>query len=338
MVNPLAIKGIVGKTPLLVRLLFIIFVIVFVIGIVIHALEPEVFPTLFDGIWWAIVTISTVGYGDFVPYTLIGRLLGIVLIMSGVGFMTFYVTTLAATTIKSRNAYLEGKLHMTDKDHHIIIGWNERSRHAIDRLLEANENTTIVLIDETLEELPSTYRRVHFVRGNSTEDAILQQANVREAASVLITAKHQGSEFSADSRSILTTLAVKSINPHVYTVVEILTEGQIVNATRAGADEVVESTALTGAVLTNGLLHHNMSKILDRLLTEGEKKQLFFYPIPEGMIGKTFDDYFQSLYESDEGLAIGLKRVDRIHLYPPKNMLLLSGDEVALLVRTESHL
>ena len=37
-------------------------------------LEPETFPTIFDGIWWAIITASTVGYGDYVPHSVLGRL------------------------------------------------------------------------------------------------------------------------------------------------------------------------------------------------------------------------------------------------------------------------
>jgi voltage-gated potassium channel len=57
-------------------------------------LEPQTVRGGFgDGIWWAIVTASTVGYGDIAPSTMWGRLIAILLMLSGVGL----VSTLAAS-------------------------------------------------------------------------------------------------------------------------------------------------------------------------------------------------------------------------------------------------
>src|ERR1019366_7085096 len=57
-------------------------------------LEPQTVKGGFgDGVWWAIVTAATVGYGDIAPSTLVGRLIAVVLMLSGVGL----VSTLAAS-------------------------------------------------------------------------------------------------------------------------------------------------------------------------------------------------------------------------------------------------
>ena len=47
------------------------------------------FPTFGTGVWWAIVTLATVGYGDVVPHTAWGRVLGAVVILIGVTFLSF---------------------------------------------------------------------------------------------------------------------------------------------------------------------------------------------------------------------------------------------------------
>ena len=47
-------------------------------------LEPHNFKTFFDGLWWSIVTATTVGYGDVVPHTEVGKILAIIIIIGGV--------------------------------------------------------------------------------------------------------------------------------------------------------------------------------------------------------------------------------------------------------------
>jgi len=53
-------------------------------GNVIYTIEPETFTSAFDGAWWGIVTMTTVGYGDVVPQTLAGRAVAVVLMVIGI--------------------------------------------------------------------------------------------------------------------------------------------------------------------------------------------------------------------------------------------------------------
>ncbi|MDX8405334.1 MAG: ion transporter [Mariprofundus sp.] len=53
-------------------------------GNVIYTLEPETFSSAFEGAWWGIVTMTTVGYGDVVPHTLAGRMIAICLMVVGI--------------------------------------------------------------------------------------------------------------------------------------------------------------------------------------------------------------------------------------------------------------
>jgi voltage-gated potassium channel len=60
-------------------------------GFLATLLAPDDFPTFGTGVWWAVVTLSTVGYGDVVPHTAWGRVLGSVLIVVGVTFLAFLI-------------------------------------------------------------------------------------------------------------------------------------------------------------------------------------------------------------------------------------------------------
>ena len=52
-----------------------------------HEAQPEVFANAFSGIWWAVATLLTVGYGDIYPITAMGRLFSIVITFLGVGMV-----------------------------------------------------------------------------------------------------------------------------------------------------------------------------------------------------------------------------------------------------------
>ncbi|MEW5838624.1 MAG: ion channel [Pseudomonadota bacterium] len=81
------------------------------IGTLVATIDPA-FHSLWDGLWWALVTISTVGYGDFVPVSAEGRLLGAVLIMFGVLTFSMVMANVAAFLV---NLQLEESTEQVEK-------------------------------------------------------------------------------------------------------------------------------------------------------------------------------------------------------------------------------
>ncbi len=59
-----------------------------------HAVNPEV-PNYESAMWYSIVSMTTVGYGDIVPVTAIGRIIGVILILTGMGYVSLVTATLA---------------------------------------------------------------------------------------------------------------------------------------------------------------------------------------------------------------------------------------------------
>ncbi|WP_108670722.1 potassium channel family protein [Peribacillus acanthi] len=247
------VRYITSRVPTLLRLFVIVSILICFFGWIIHYIEPESFPTYWEGIWWAVVTTSTVGFGDYAPKTVAGQVVGVLLIITGAGFVTTYFVSLAAIAVKSEESFMHGKLDYNRKDHTIVVGWNERSRVIIDALLERQTHPSIVLIDQTLQDHPLRKKDVHFIKGNATSDEILKKANVQSAESVIITADFQQNEFQTDMFSILALLSVKGLNPRIFCIVEILTTDQVANAYRAGADRIIQTNSISSKVILDQL-------------------------------------------------------------------------------------
>jgi voltage-gated potassium channel len=73
-------------------------------GLIAHLIDRTDFPTFGIGVWWSIVTLATVGYGDVVPHTAWGRVLGGVVIVFGVTFLSFLVAIVTSLFVDSSRA------------------------------------------------------------------------------------------------------------------------------------------------------------------------------------------------------------------------------------------
>ncbi|MBS4190746.1 potassium channel protein [Bacillus sp. FJAT-49705] len=319
-----------ARLPLIFRILIISLILIFTFGWIVHIIEPDQFPTFFEGVWWAIVTTATVGYGDYAPKTVGGRLAGIALIMVGAGFLATYFVTLAAIAVTKQNDLLKGKNVFKGKKHIIVIGWNERSREILQTLGNHNKDQSFTLIDETLKLNPLPHMNVHFIKGCSNLDHVLIKANVFDASKVIITADPNKGERQADMGSILTLLAVKGLNRDVQCIVEILTSDQVANAKRAGADEIVQTNILTSFVMINSISSHELVTSLLDLLNQLDKRKLTFKPATSEITNMTYLELSQLLIK-DSVLLLGIKRGEKTLLNPPHPFKIIPQDQLIMI-------
>jgi voltage-gated potassium channel len=79
-------------------------VLSFLAGILVWLIDRKDFPRLGDGLWWALVTLATVGYGDIVPHSAWGRVVGSVVIVMGVTFLSFLTATVTSYFVSADQA------------------------------------------------------------------------------------------------------------------------------------------------------------------------------------------------------------------------------------------
>jgi voltage-gated potassium channel len=73
--------------------------ITFAAGILMTVADRDTYPSVGSGLWWAVQTTTTVGYGDNVPQTASGRLIAVLTMFFGIGFLTVITAAITSTFV-----------------------------------------------------------------------------------------------------------------------------------------------------------------------------------------------------------------------------------------------
>lgn len=102
-----------GSQPLTARravgiIIFTTSVITIAGGITVRLLDHKDFGSIGQSMWWAIQTVTTVGYGDVVPHSTVGRVIGSVVMLTGIAFISLITASVTAMLIEQARQRLGG--------------------------------------------------------------------------------------------------------------------------------------------------------------------------------------------------------------------------------------
>ncbi|MFE8703371.1 potassium channel family protein [Cytobacillus sp. FJAT-54145] len=270
-------------------------VLIFVSTVIMRFIEPETFPTYFDSFWWVMTTVTTVGYGDFYPVSILGRLYAVFLYLFGIGFIGVVIGKVVEGFAQFRLKQEEGKMSYLDKNHVVIIGWSKKAHYALLEILEADSKIEIVLIS-MLEKTPIQHDRVHFIHGDATDDIILNKANIKYSRSVIIFADDtiKDSQLS-DGKSLLIATSIERLAGDLHITVEIQVEKHIELFKHVSVDEFIISDEMISKMAAQSVLARGVTNIYSQLMSRKLGDDL--YQIPTNPKWTTYRDAFHDLLE-----------------------------------------
>ena len=236
------------------------------------------FDTFFDAVYWSMITLSTVGYGDITPQTTEGRVIALALIVSGIGVVAFS-TSIVVSAFQERMSDLRERRVLGELDrmrgYTVICGYGRVGQVVVERLARGREK--FIVIDRNAERIREAmikgYPAIH---GDAVSDELLRKAGISERAARVLCITGD------DVTNVFVTISARQMNSGLQ-IISRANRKEVVNKLKlAGADHVVAPFEIVGLMASeyvgkpvafeaiHGILSGENDVILDTLLVPGD--------------------------------------------------------------------
>jgi len=319
----------------LYTLLFLLAFIVVTAGIAIYVLEEKLNPninTLFDALYWALVTISTVGFGDISPVTTEGRSISMIIIISGIAMISFATSVIVSAFSEKLNEVKESRTIERinkSKEFLIICGYGQMAKMFL-RKSELPKNSYIILEMDPERVEAARKEGYSVIQENASRTEVLKRFNVTHAKITILTLT------ASDVENIYITLTAKAISKKIQVIARASHHNMVKKFEHAGADHVILPNEVVNNMIHIAITQPTMYKALHAVLTGKDAAQIYeihasHYP---SLIGRTVESLSFSDYKL---LFLGIHRKGTFLFNPakttalePHDVLLVIGRQISL--------
>jgi voltage-gated potassium channel len=251
-----------------------------------------------EALYMTVITLTTVGFQEVHPLSRAGKIFTMFLIVSGVGFILYFLSSTTGMMIEGSLKDVFGRRKLEKKishieGHYIVCGFGRIGR-TVSQLLK-EKPIEVVMIERNPDCIPIFQEKnLLYVSGEATSEDVLLKAGILKAKGLVAAA-------SSDADNVYITLTARGLNPGLFILARAAEESSIVKLTRAGADKVVSPYDIGARSMANSILRptvidfielamHNRS--LDLQIEElivGEKSEIKDLTLMESAIRKEFD-------------------------------------------------
>ena len=277
-----------------------------------------------DVIYFTMITVTTVGYGDIIPVTERARLLDAFLITPIRVFLwlIFLGTAFEFLLKRSWENWRMRKIQQTLCDHVILAGFGRSGQKAMEELISGGADVQkIVVVDCDPEAIELACQAgVATIRGDATRDEVLTAVHVERATSLIVSC-------GRDDTSVLVVLTGRHLAPSLRIAVAVRNVDNEDLARQAGANVVINPVSFTGLLLaTSSRGEHVADYLHDLVTTEGHVMLREREARPEE-VGK-------SLQQACDGQAVRLYRGGVVHAPWDPTTRIKAGDMILEVVPT----
>ena len=327
-----------------------IYGVIIILCIIIYGVLGSIFIMkldIYDSIYYTIITIATVGFGDITPTTTIQKIFSVTLALAGVGLLAYILTIIISSVTQNlqdirSGRYMEKRLEEME-NHYILCGYGRVGTAVYEELMKRNQKVIIIEKNEEKIEYIEENDNVIALHANATEDKTLKKVNIDKSLGVIITT-------GSDVDNLFIVLTTRELYEDAWIVSRASKKENIKRLKNAGANKVISPEASGGsdiyfAAVQPNLVHITQNHSIDFLEREFEilKKynchleniEYHFHGIRTpvtrtiGVLDEEETDHFIDMVKNDpnvkESLEIMYKTVNGIHSHwisgPDKNNL-----------------
>lgn len=216
--------------------------------------------TLSDGLFMTFITLTTIGFGEVHELSDAGRILTILIGLSGIGTVAFIATRSAQILLTGQRLKQRHLMQTINKlsDHYVLCGYGRIGKRIADDLRRNGVPFVVIETDDSkIEWLKNS--NVMYVDGDAEEEESLEAAGVARARGIILT-------LPEDSVNVFVTLIAREINPDIFILARTNKHGNMRKLLRAGADKVVSPYEIGADRMAQVILRPTVDRFMEKVL------------------------------------------------------------------------
>ena len=292
-----------------------------------------------DAFYMAVITISTVGYGEINPLSSDGKIFTSFYIIINLLFFAFLVSTVAKYFFEGElnkiyNTIMKGREVSKLRGHIIVCGFGRNGRRAALELKNSHKKFLIIEKDDhVLERFPDAPKKYSFLIGDATQDEVMLDAGIRRATTIIST-------LPKDSENVFITLTARELNPDIQIISRASDEKVEKKLMRAGASHVVMPDALGGFHMAHIVTKPVIVEFVEMLSGFGSSEYMLeeinYFEMKSEFRDKTLAEL--DIRKQTGATVFGYKEGNNGIVFNPEPSVAITGSDKIILLGKESSI
>ena len=263
-----------------------------------------------DAIWYLAETLTTVGYGDIIPVTSWGRVIGLIFLASSLGVYGFIIGQIATFMNTLQENRMLGFNGTNFKNHVVIIGWNDFGQSVISHLIGAGKQVAIVTKDRASIDIIREYytsEQVYTLYSDYNNYDLLEKSNIRQANIVFV-------NLNDDTEKLVYVINLKKHFSNLHYVVTLDNGNLKGTFQNAGVTYTISKNEISSKLLASYIYEPDVAVFSEELIAYAHEDHE--YDMKQVMVkkgnpytGQFYEKAFFDLKKSCNVVLIGLVKV-----------------------------
>jgi voltage-gated potassium channel len=290
-----------------------------------------------DAFFMTIITIATVGFREVHPLSVPGMYFTIFLIITSFGIFAYAVSTITRYVISGaighyyKSRKVRKKIQQL-KDHVIVCGFGRNGRQAVAELIEHGVSVVVIEKDESAMEKILENRDLLYMHGDSTQDDILSQCQVKKAKALITT-------LPVDADNLFVVLSARELNRNMLIISRASSDNSSEKLKRAGATNVIMPDRIGGQRMAKLVAQPDIVEFLDYLMLQSTEnialEEINCSKLSSNFEGKSIREL--DIRNESGANIIGLKRSDKSFIINPLREIQLSSLDKLFVLGTQQQ-
>jgi voltage-gated potassium channel len=278
-----------------------------------------------DSLWFSVITLTTVGYGEVHHLDDAGRIYTILLILIGTGYALYVLSDMVQLFLEF-NIGTRKMQHRIVKlaEHQIVCGWGRTGQEVTEHFL--HNKVPFVIIEQSVERVHKAEAEgLLVIHGDASSDDVLKQAQISRAKGIICA-------LPEDTANTFIALSAKGLNENITIVSRAANPGSEGKLQRAGAKMVISPYVICGRRMAAAVTHPLVTEFLEVVMhSPGQDLRMVQMTVQPGcqLIGLALKD--ANIKATSGAMILAVRQSGKLMTNPSPELVFLEGDELVAL-------